>query len=426
MDSPFRRISRLLFALLAYRPPRTEVPPQGAFLAGVTVVNPGLDRRTDQTLVVSGDRITSLSAGPAAPDPPDAGRYRGAYVLPGLIEKHIHFPPPERELAHLLLLAHGVTSARGAGDADGTTWPARRRIRAGRIPGPRLFVCGPVLDGEPPYLPTSWIIRDAAEAEAAVNVVADLGADFIKVHHKLSAEALAGIRAAAERRGLRVAGHIPMAVRFEDARLWDVQHLDGLVPYAHSAEAIRAAHCAWRCLNPDRVDAYVRTSAEQGLVHTPTLASFQAFARLAAPAPALTAAAQWLPRYYRDVVWSLDGALRMFAPFVQEPSEALWQEVEQAQMVVARLHRAGVRLHLGTDAPGSPTWCRAPACTKNCGCSWAPASARRRPGRRGRARLALRWACPAWAPSPRARQLTCWCSPRTRRATWARWEACAR
>lgn len=152
MDSPFRRISRLLFALMAYRPPRTEVPPQGAVLAGVTVVNPGLDRRTDQTLVVSGDRITSITAGPAAPGSSEAERYSGGYVLPGLIEMHIHFPPPQRELAHLLLLAHGVTSAREAGDADGTTWRARRRVQAGQMPGPRLFVCGPVLDGDPPYL----------------------------------------------------------------------------------------------------------------------------------------------------------------------------------------------------------------------------------------------------------------------------------
>jgi cytosine/adenosine deaminase-related metal-dependent hydrolase len=214
MDTPFRRFSRLLFALLAYRAPRTSVPPQGAALAGVNMVNPGQGRQVDQTIIVTGDRITSISPGPAAPGSSEAGRYRGAYVLPGLIEMHIHFPPPERELAHLLLLAHGVTSAREAGDADGTTWQARRRVQAGQMPGPRLFVCGPVLDGDPPYLPTSWVVRNVAEAEAAVSALASLGADFIKVHHKLSAEALAGIRAAAERRGLRVAGHVPMAVRF--------------------------------------------------------------------------------------------------------------------------------------------------------------------------------------------------------------------
>lgn len=78
MDTPFRRLSRLLFAPLAYQAPRTSVPAQGALLAGVTVVNPGQGRLADQTLVVTGDRITSISPELAAPDPPDAGHYRGS------------------------------------------------------------------------------------------------------------------------------------------------------------------------------------------------------------------------------------------------------------------------------------------------------------------------------------------------------------
>jgi hypothetical protein len=40
-------------------------------------------------------------------------------------------------LVNLLFLAYGVTSIRETGDADGSTWEARRRIQAGHIPGPR-------------------------------------------------------------------------------------------------------------------------------------------------------------------------------------------------------------------------------------------------------------------------------------------------
>jgi len=80
-----------------------------------------------------------------------------------------------------------VTTVRETGDADGTTWRARERIQAGEVPGPRIYASGPVLDGHPPFLPTSWAVRDAAEARGAVEALAARGADFIKVHHKLSA-----------------------------------------------------------------------------------------------------------------------------------------------------------------------------------------------------------------------------------------------
>ncbi|MGC9347503.1 MAG: hypothetical protein ACP5JG_05115 [Anaerolineae bacterium] len=134
----------------------------------------------------------------------------------------------------MLLLAHGVTTIREVGDADGTTWRGQERIERGMVPGPRVFTCGPVLDGDPPFLPTSRVIRDATEAREAVTTLAARGADFIKVHHKVSAEVLAAVHGAADEAGLYVVGHIPVSVPFEQANVWDMQHLDGLIPYCGS------------------------------------------------------------------------------------------------------------------------------------------------------------------------------------------------
>ena len=53
----------------------------------------------------------------------------------------------------LMDLAHGVTTVRDVGDPDGTILDSRQRIGRGELPGPRIFACGPFIDGEPPVAP---------------------------------------------------------------------------------------------------------------------------------------------------------------------------------------------------------------------------------------------------------------------------------
>ncbi len=353
-EPPFRRFSRLLFRLLAYRPPALAVPPPGLTLADVTVVNPGQERRPGQTLVVSAECIAHIATAPEQ-HLPTAGleRCTGAYVLPGLIDMHVHIPPPCRELCNVLFLAHGVTTVRETGDADGSTWGGRRRIRSGRVPGPRIFASGPVLDGAPPFLPTSWVVRDAAAARAAVHTLADRGADCIKIHHKLSAEALAAVRLAARTRGLRVVGHIPGAVPFERAYVWDVQHLDGLVPYPQPGETVLDNQRRWRDLADARIDSYVRTSVEQELVHTPTLVTAEALLWLLDPGRPDDPAVRCMPRYIRDAAWSREH-MPLFRRFSDEALRLMEQALARNLEVVRRLHAARVRLHLGTDTAGMP------------------------------------------------------------------------
>jgi cytosine/adenosine deaminase-related metal-dependent hydrolase len=351
-----RRVSRVLFRLLSYRPPNVPVPPQGIILTDVNVVNPGEKPRLNQTLVVDGGQIARIE--PAGPGD-SSGRYAGCYVLPGLADMHVHIPPLTRELANLLFLAHGVTTVREVGDADGSTFEARERIQYGLVPGPRLFAAGPVLDGAPPFLPTSWSVRSAAEAEDAVATLAAQGADFIKVHHKLSPAALTGVREAAARHGLRVVGHIPVAVPFAEARIWDVQHLDGVVPYPQAGESPRDFQERWARLEPARIELYARISQEQGLVHTPTLVSGESLLWVATGGPPASMPRQWLPvqrlpRYYREVLWAQMADMPMFRYMRDGLPNLLRQSLQRTLEVVRALHGAGVRLHLGTDTAGMP------------------------------------------------------------------------
>ncbi|MGH7823400.1 MAG: amidohydrolase family protein, partial [Candidatus Binatia bacterium] len=158
--------------------------------------------------------------------------FAGAYVLPGLVDMHVHHPPGmavlDTQLFALLFLAHGVTAVRDTGSFDGAIFETRRQIRAGAFPGPRVFACGPLLDGDPPIWPQARVLHTKADAESAVAELAGRGGDCVKVYSNLPRDLLAAVREASARAKLPVIGHVPLWVRFEDARLADVQHLTGV------------------------------------------------------------------------------------------------------------------------------------------------------------------------------------------------------
>lgn len=336
---------------MSLAPPHLEVPPPAVSLRDVTIVNPGRDRRTVPRLEVRGGRIAWLGESGIGPragveDPeqlfaPDTERYAGAFVLPGLIDMHVHQPPDtplgDVELAALLFLRHGVTAVRDTGSFDGAIFATRRRISAGELPGPRIFTCGPILDGDPPFWSGSRVVRDAAEARRAVDELAAQKVDCIKVYERISAEALGAVREAAERHGLPVIGHVPDAVPFSEARLADVQHLTGIVERGEQ-------------LTPARIRAIATVSAALQIAHTPTLVFLERVAKLTDYQHELAdPAARLLPRYYREILWNpaYDPRLRGLSA---GDEDALRETLRNAKLIVKALHEAGVEIHVGTDA----------------------------------------------------------------------------
>ena len=331
-------------------PPHLEVPPPSVSLPDVTVVNPGKDRRKVARIEVRSGRIAwmgesgigpRLDVGdPSNPFAPDTTRYSGAFVLPGLIDMHVHQPPDtplgDVELAALLFLRHGVTSVRDTGSFDGAILEERRRVEAGEIAGPRIFACGPILDGDPPFWSGSRVVRNADEGRRAVDELAAQHVNCIKVYDRISPEALEGIREAAERHELPVIGHVPSAIPMSEARLADVQHLTGLVDPGEK-------------LTEARIRGYVTASAALSMAHTPTLVFLDRVARLTDYRQALAAPeAQLLPRYYREILWNpqYDPRLR---GLTAGDEDALRERLRNSKRVVKELADAGVEIHVGTD-----------------------------------------------------------------------------
>ena len=188
------------------------------------------------------------------------------YVLPGLADLHIHFPPSrlpgQTELFSFLYLMHGVTAARDAGDVDGSaSEPALRGIAEGHFPGPRLFACGPFVDGDPPLWKNSIVALTPEDGRRAVQSIAERGYTCVKAYNRLDAATLAAIRDEAHQRGLPVIGHVPYRVDYEVAQLDDAQHLIGIPPPpADPTTKFPFIMAEWERLEPDRLERLIAAS----------------------------------------------------------------------------------------------------------------------------------------------------------------------
>ena len=112
----------------------------------------GAPPRDDMRIVVRGDRIVSVQregeAGPAIP--PDAERIDlgGRVVMPGLIDLHFHVERDPRLAVRQL--ANGVTSFRDPGQWIDQFDSLKAIMRSEHLPGPRMSLAGPHIDGEHP------------------------------------------------------------------------------------------------------------------------------------------------------------------------------------------------------------------------------------------------------------------------------------
>ena len=181
--------------------PAGPVPNTLFALTGGTMIDVETGRPVpDAVIVIRGDRI--VAAGPAASTaiPAEAQRIdmRGKYLLPGLINCHVHLGlklpgaagaalADETDPALALRMADnarlsleaGVTTVRLTGDPHGVDFDVKRAIDAGRIPGPRIFSAGEII------VPTGGHgmreVNGAAGFAEAVRDQVKAGASWIKI-----------------------------------------------------------------------------------------------------------------------------------------------------------------------------------------------------------------------------------------------------
>jgi imidazolonepropionase-like amidohydrolase len=318
-----------------------------------------------RTVLIEAGRIAAIVAPADARIPADAERIdgRGKFLMPGLVDMHVHLfntysKRPPNDWAFPMFLANGVTGVREM-SADAESLVIVRRWRSefdeGRLLAPRILAAGIAVRGESP-----------ADAARAVDAAADAGADFIKMFSTVPAAHWRAILDAASRRGLPVAGHVPVEITLVEAAQAG-QRSDEHLTQAYEActsiestliderrgirgEALNAVRAAQDARLSDAFDAAActrvgRALARSGQVQVPTLVLPWHESTVA---PEVSESDPRWPQLRADEQARWRTALAEMAATRDPHVLPRWQ---QSLAIVAAFHRAGATVLAGTDAP---------------------------------------------------------------------------
>ncbi|MGC1376849.1 MAG: hypothetical protein WA821_11520, partial [Anaerolineales bacterium] len=214
----------------------------------VTVIDAtGKPAQSGMTVVIEQDQIAVI--GPwkmlKAPAGSQIVDGRGRFLIPGLWDMHVHAfatesggKPGGKTWMFPLYLANGVVGVRAMwGPEDANAWRAQHAKY--EKPSPNVYLASPIIDGPNPTWPGSASVVDAEQARAAVDRYKENGADFIKVYDGLSRDSYFAIADEAHKLGISFVGHVPDAIRVEeasDAGQKSMEHLQGVALGASSEE----------------------------------------------------------------------------------------------------------------------------------------------------------------------------------------------
>ena len=339
-------------------------PAQSWVLRNVRVVDVERGAASHPLAVTVRDGIIA-SVGDADPGLPSFDA-RGAWLVPGFWDMHVHSFQLSPQLHLPLMLANGVTGVRDMMDcpeprdsliacaADKREW--NRAAAAGTMASPRFVsVASYYLEG--PALTTGQVTARARAAAAR-------GVDELKVYNRISPAAYRHASQEARRNGLRLVGHLPKAVALDEALAAGQRSFE----HAH----LFARHCfdgagAWRA---GRLDGGDPVSLARRMVasHDPAVCS-RAFTAMKA------AGATFVPTH----VTREEDARAGEAAFLRDPSLAFldplsrwaWRDdraatraaypgaageaalrayFEHGLRLTGAAHRAGVPILVGTDS----------------------------------------------------------------------------
>lgn len=251
----------------------TPAPSPALAIVDVNVVP--MDRNvvlTHQTVIVENGRVVRV--GPArvvrAPDGARTIEGNGRYLLPGLIDMHVHL----RRADLPRYLESGITTVRNMWGHE-EILRLQRDLAAGTIRGPTIFSASPGLDGTPPQWPGTVQVLDSVSAGDAVRAQLAAGWSWIKVYTQLTPPAYHAIMAAARAAGIPVVGHVPLRVDIHDALASGQRSIEHLTGYDRAVSRTgRSGTWGWSDADTSRYSGLVAATVASGTWNCPTLAIF--------------------------------------------------------------------------------------------------------------------------------------------------------
>jgi imidazolonepropionase-like amidohydrolase len=265
----------------------------------------GAPARDDQEIVIENGRIVFAGLQYVAPPSPQGAtilNLTGKTVFPGLVGMHEHlfYPLPDggpgllplygemADSAPRLYLAGGVTAARTAGSLEPyTDISIKQAIDGGQIPGPKLFLTGPYLEGAPSLGPQLHTLNGPDDAARTVDYWSAEGMTSFKGYMHITPAELKAAIDHAHAHGLKVTGHL-CAVGFQEAASLGIDNLEhGLAVdtefYSKKQEGVCPGQrppqeeLAKMDVEGSRIQGTIRDLIAHHVAITSTLAIFESF-----------------------------------------------------------------------------------------------------------------------------------------------------
>jgi hypothetical protein len=340
--------------------PAPQVPPLVIQGASIFDVASGT-MKPNRTLVIAGQKIEAVGT-PERPAAVPEGAVlldgKGKFVIPGLIDAHVHLVH-RLNFAHMtgdevlpLFLANGVTSVRDTGDEVVAQTLVARHADAHPAQCPRVFRASGLIDASPPIHRDIGIgVTDPAQVPDLVEDAAAWGVTTLKIYAGTGRPVGRKVIEEGHRRGLVVTGHLS-AYPAQDAvadgidcleHIWSV--FDFSIPPDVKKEP---DHRSTLDLDNPQCRALVALLARKKVPVDPTLTVFRNMLLLSDLEEVHGHAdVGRMPARLRDS-WHKYRRGQGLAPSSLDRRR---KEFQKYKDLTGILHRAGVPLLAGTDAP---------------------------------------------------------------------------
>ncbi|TRW18079.1 metal-dependent hydrolase family protein [Glacieibacterium frigidum] len=259
----------LVAALLAAAPVAAQTPATIVIHAGQLLDQPGKAARGASTITVSGGRIVSVADGFT---PPPAGAsvidLRDRFVLPGLIDAHVHLDSDAGGVAALVegvsdspgtkafraqvngmkTLRAGFTTVRNLGDDSGAVLALRDAVAASWVKGPRILDAGRSISTTSGHMDATLGVAEDLHASIGQENICD-GVDACRRAVRLQIRRGVDVIKIATTGGVnsRIGVGLGRQIFDDEVKaLVDTAHLYGkkMAVHAHGADGVNAALAA--------------------------------------------------------------------------------------------------------------------------------------------------------------------------------------
>jgi imidazolonepropionase-like amidohydrolase len=295
-----------------------------------------------QTVLVRDGRVAAIGPAAQVSIPTGATRIdgRGKFLMPGLVDLHIHMAGP-REIQLALLKMYVVNGVTTVLNLRGTPeyLALRNESSEGRLLAPRFYTVGPYVNE--PFVVTPDSVEKVVVAQKRA------GYDFIKLHGNLSREAYSRLNAVARREGIRVIGHAPRNLGI------DALFAEGQYALAHAEEFLYDTTNSSRDADlpkfEPRIPEFTRRMVAAKIWLMPNLTAYHNIGLMAENLDKVLARPEM--RYLPAAVaagWGpeMNPYTRRFGP---EKAPGIFARHALLQKLTRVFDSAGVRLLLGTD-----------------------------------------------------------------------------